>query len=89
MYECCIDMHLLPSFLPPSLPSLPPSLPSSPQPKLVYTAHVEMQGTSFNVGVDGHTSITGPGDVLFTIHHTASKESAADTGPVAKFLYSL
>ncbi len=55
----------------------------------MYVARVEMQGTSFSVGVEGSTSFTGPGDVSFAMHSMASEDCKADTGPLAKFLYSL
>lgn len=59
------------------------------QAEVVYVAQVEMQGNSFDVGVDGSTSFTGPGDVVFTLHQTASEDCKCEVGPVAKFLYSL
>ncbi len=56
---------------------------------MVYVARVEMQGSSFDVGVDGSMSFTGPGDVTFTLHQTTSEDCKSDVGPLAKFLYSL
>ena len=55
---------------------------------MVYTARVELQGDSFNVGVEGKVLLSGPGGVVFTLHHTGMEESNPETGPIAKFLYS-
>ena len=54
----------------------------------MYTARVELQGDSFNVGVEGKVSLSGPGGVVFTLHHTGTEESNPETGPIANFLYS-
>ena len=56
---------------------------------MVYVTRVEMQGSLFDVGVDGSTHFTGPGDVSFTLHQIASEDCKSETGPLAKFLYSL
>ena len=58
----------------------------------MYTIRVELEGTSFDMGVDGGTSITGPGEVTFAFHQATSDpigKSKPDAGPVTKFLYSL
>ena len=59
------------------------------QPEVVYLARVQMEGTSFSIGVDGSTSFTGPGDVAFSLHSMASEDCKSDVGPLVKFLYSL
>lgn len=58
------------------------------QPEIVYTLHVELTGSVFDVGVDGKTTLTGPGGVTFTLHQTGAAESNPETGPIVKFLYS-
>ena len=58
------------------------------QPEVVYTAHLELQGDSYNVGVEGTLSVSGPGDVEFTLHHTGTEESNPETGPILNFIYS-
>jgi len=59
------------------------------QADVIYVARVKMQGNSFSVGVEGSTSFTGPGDVSFVLHSMASEDCQVDTGPLAKFLYTL
>ena len=54
----------------------------------MYTAHVELIGEVYDIGVDGKTSLTGPGGVTFTLHHTGLSESNPESGPLVKFLYS-
>ena len=58
------------------------------QAEAVYTAHVELTGEVYDIGVDGKTSLTGPGGVTFTLHHTGLSESNPESGPLVKFLYS-
>lgn len=58
------------------------------QPEVVYTVHVELTGSVFDIGVDGKTTLTGPGGVTFTLHQTGLAESNPETGPIVKFLYS-
>ena len=59
-----------------------------PQAELVYTAHVELVGQVFDIGVDGKTSLTGPGGVTFTLHAAVDPVSDPQSGPLVKFLYS-
>ena len=59
-----------------------------PQVELVYTAHVELVGQVFDIGVDGKTNLTGPGGVTFTLHAAVDSESDPQSGPLVKFLYS-
>ena len=54
----------------------------------MYTARVDLTGTVFDVGVDGKTSLSGPGGVAFTLHQTGLPESSPESGPLVKFLYS-
>ena len=65
-----------------------PWLSNSVQPEVVYTVHVELSGSVFDIGVDGKTTLTGPGGVTFTLHQTGLAESNPETGPIVKFLYS-
>ena len=58
------------------------------QAELVYTAHVELVGQGFDIGVDGKTSLTGPGGVTFTLHAAVDPVSDPQSGPLVKFLYS-
>lgn len=58
------------------------------QAELVYTAQVKLTGQVYDVGVDGKTTLTGPGGVTFTLHATGEAESNPETGPLVKFLYS-
>ena len=54
----------------------------------IYTARVNLEGSSYNIGVDGALSITGPGGVTFTLHTGISDQADPNAGPLAKFLYS-
>ena len=55
---------------------------------MVYTARTELSGSLFDIGVEGKTSLAGPGGAVFTLHHTGLAESNPECGPVARFLYS-
>ena len=54
----------------------------------MYTAHLELTGESFDIGVEGKTTLTGPGGVTFTLHQTGLAESNPESGPIVKFLYA-
>ena len=54
----------------------------------MYTVHVELTGSVFDIGVDGKTTLTGPGGVAFTLHDSGAVESNPETGPIVKFMYS-
>ena len=56
---------------------------------MVYKAHVELSGNSFDIGTGGDTFLSSPGGVEFTLHHTGSETSNPETGHIARFLYSL
>lgn len=58
------------------------------QAEAVYTIHVELTGSVFDIGVDGKTTLTGPGGVTFTLHDGGPAESNPETGPIVKFMYS-
>ena len=49
---------------------------------------MELTGSVFDIGVDGKTTLTGPGGVTFTLHQTGLAESNPEAGPIVKFLYS-
>lgn len=56
---------------------------------MVYTARVQLTGVIHDIGVEGKTSLTGPGGVSFTLHEAGSTEANPERGPLVKFLYSL
>ena len=58
------------------------------QAEIVYTAQVDLTGTIFDIGVDGKTSLSGPGGVTFTLHQTGLAKSSPESGPLVKFLYA-
>ena len=49
---------------------------------------MELTGSVFDIGVDGKTTLTGPGAVTFTLHQAGLADSNPETGPIVKFLYS-
>ena len=49
---------------------------------------MELSGQVYDIGVNGKTSLTGPGGVTFTLHQTGLAESNPESGPIVKFLYS-
>lgn len=58
------------------------------QPEVVYSVHLELTGSVYDIGVEGKTSLTGPGGVTFSLPETGLVESDPHSGPVAKFLYA-
>lgn len=58
------------------------------QPEVVYSVHLELTGSVYDIGVEGKTSLTGPGGVTFSLPETGLIESDPHSGPVAKFLYA-
>ncbi len=55
---------------------------------MVYTAHLELQGETYNIGVEGKLSLTGPESVEFFLHHTGLEDSNPETGSILNFVYS-
>lgn len=55
----------------------------------MYTAHVELTGSVYDIGVEGGMAVSGPGGVTFTLHQTGFAESSPESGPLAKFLFTL
>ncbi len=56
---------------------------------MVYTAHLELHGDTYNIGVEGDVLLSGPGGVEFILHHTGMENSIPEAGPILNFIYSL